>query len=60
MPVCFLREKPRRDVDLGGRGGGDDLGGVTGERTLTGVYHMKKKSIFNYKKENNKVNNVFN
>lgn len=46
-------------MDLGGRGGGDDLGGVRGGRTIIRAYHMKKKSIFSYKKENNKVNNVF-
>lgn len=47
-------------MDLGGRGGGDDLGGVREGRTLTEVNHMKKKSIFSYEKENNKVNDVFN
>lgn len=50
MPVCFLREKPRRDVDLGGRGGGNDLGGVRGGRTITGVYHMTKRIYFQLQK----------
>lgn len=37
-------------MDLEGRGSGDDLGGVEGEKTTIGIYSMRKESIFDEKK----------
>ena len=41
-------------MDLEGRGSGDDLGGVEGEKTTIGIYSMRKKSILNKSEKTNK------
>jgi hypothetical protein len=41
-------------VDLEGRGSGDDLGGVEGEKTTIGIYSMRKESILNKSEKTNK------
>jgi hypothetical protein len=34
-------------VDSAGRVGGEELGGVDGEKTIIMIYYMRKESIFN-------------
>lgn len=41
MPACFLT-KTEKVVDLNGRGGGKELGGVGGGETVVRTYYIKK------------------
>lgn len=50
MPACFLT-KTEKVVDLNGRGGGKELGGVGGGETVVRTYYIKK-IYFKEKKKN--------
>lgn len=38
----FSQEREKEDMDLGGWGGGEDLGGVGGRETTIKIYFIKK------------------
>lgn len=43
--------RARKGVDPEGRGGGEELGGEEGGKTIIRIYCMRKDSIFNKRKK---------
>jgi hypothetical protein len=43
--------RDRKGVDLEGRGGGEELGGVEGGKTIIGIYCTREESILNKRKK---------
>jgi hypothetical protein len=54
MPVCFLT-RDRKGVDPDGRGDMEALRDVEGGKTVSRVYYMRKKAIFNKREKRNAI-----
>ena len=50
LEACSFLMRDRKGVDLDGRRGGEELGGVEGGETIIRIYYVRKKSIFNKRK----------
>ena len=51
LEVCYFLMKDRKGVDLDGRGGGEELGGVEGGEIIIKIYYIRTKSIFSKNKQ---------
>ena len=50
LEACSFLMRDRKGVDLEGRRGGKELGGVVGGETIVMIYYMTKEYIFNKRK----------
>ena len=46
LEACSFLMRDRKGVDLDGRDGGEELGGVEGEETVIRIYYVRKNIFF--------------
>ena len=42
LEACSFLMRDRKGVDLEGKGGGEELGGINGGKTVIRIYYMRK------------------
>lgn len=55
--VCSFLMRGKREVDLGRKGGGEDLAGVEGGGTIIRIYCVRKYPIFSKRRKKQKMEN---